>query len=64
MVERTHIGAADDKGTLSPRVDTSLSKLKDPTAFAAMAAGARQELIRETLVLLLQVAKRVLKRGT
>lgn len=61
MAGRTHIGTGDDKGKSSTRVESQLEKLK-PQAFDALGAGARNELIRETLVLILRIlARRVLK---
>lgn len=62
MAERTKIGAGDDKVKSLSAVDNLLqSELTNPTAFAAMAAGARLELMRRAIVLVLRVVKRVLK---
>jgi hypothetical protein len=62
MTERTRIGAGDDRDKASTRVENLLSgELANPTAFAAMATTARLELMRRAIVLLLRIAKRVLK---
>lgn len=62
MAERTRIGAGDDKGKLSPAVENLLrGELGNRATFAKLSADARDELMRGAIVLLLQIAKRVLK---
>lgn len=59
---RTKIGAGDDRGKALSRVENLLSsELGSATTFAGMAAAARLELIRRAIMLLLQIAKRLLK---
>lgn len=62
MAERTRISAGDDKQKSSPRVENLLNRLSNKTAFDALGAPQRQELMREALVLILRiVARRLLK---
>lgn len=62
MLGKTRISAADDKGKLSTAVESSLNELSDRQVFEAQNAGARQELLRKAVVLLLRIVARRLLR--
>lgn len=64
MAGRTTLGSENSKEQALNAVDNLLaSELTNPTAYGAMAAAARLELIRRSIVLLLRIAKRTLAKG-
>lgn len=61
---RTTLGSENNREQALNAVENLLnSELTNATAYGAMAAAARLELIRRSIVLLLRVAKRVLAKG-